>query len=101
MSKIYPNLEDYTNEEMIRRSSSNLETNCGQIFSKGSAITRDIIEKFEETELGPQNAVICGHEFKNRQLWGTCTLVKLIMHIKRKVFPRICLSNCTIYRSKL
>lgn len=80
MSKYYPNLEYLSERESERRrSSTNLETNCGQIFSKGTAFTRDIIEKFEESDLGPQNTQICGHEFKTRQLWVLAGLLLLFL----------------------
>lgn len=67
MSKIYPNLE-YVSEDS--RDYKKHESNCGQIFSKGTAITRDILEKLEETEIGPKHTVICGQEFNTKQLWG-------------------------------
>ncbi|KAF2880151.1 hypothetical protein ILUMI_26014 [Ignelater luminosus] len=80
MSKIYPNLEYLSERENEHhRSTSDLETNCGQIFSKSSAFTRDIIEKLEETEIGPKNTVICGHEFRTRQLWVLTGLILLFL----------------------
>jgi len=80
MSKVYPNL-DYLSEQDNQqyRSNPNLETNCGQIFSKSQAFTRDILEKFEESEIGPTNTVICGHEFKTRQLWVLTGLILLFL----------------------
>lgn len=85
MSKIYPNLEYLSERENEHhRSTSDLETNCGQIFSKSSAFTRDIIEKLEETELGPKNTIICGHEFRTRQLWGKSFFVAIFLFTLQK-----------------
>ncbi|KAF5276711.1 hypothetical protein FQR65_LT16238 [Abscondita terminalis] len=61
MSKLYPDLQNYENECS--------QTNCGQIFAKSTEITKDILEKFEETEIVPEKASLCGREFNTRQLW--------------------------------
>ncbi|KAF5290039.1 hypothetical protein FQA39_LY14820 [Lamprigera yunnana] len=76
MPKLYPNL-DNLNYVDDRRLSTVQQSNCGQIFTKGTTLTKGILEKFEGVEIGPKKASLCGRKFNTRQLWvlaGLCLL---------------------------
>lgn len=49
---------------------SNLEMNCNQIFVKGPALTKDILEKMQRADIVPRSTFLFGYELKTRRFWG-------------------------------
>jgi hypothetical protein len=53
---------------------TNLEKNCGQIFAKGPALTREILDKMHKNR-----TYILGYEIETKQFWMLSGLVLLFL----------------------
>ncbi|XP_018328053.1 scavenger receptor class B member 1-like [Agrilus planipennis] len=78
MAKIYPSL-DYLREVHNNSPPSNLETNCGQIFSKTPAITKEFLDIIELKDIAPKKTNICGYVLKTRRIWVLSGLFLLFL----------------------
>lgn len=67
---LVPLTMENTIEKMPCDDKSNLANNCGQFFTKGPALTKDIITKVQRADLVNKRNFICGYEFKRRHIWG-------------------------------
>jgi hypothetical protein len=54
-----------TYEKMPPHKTTNLEKNCGQIFAKGPALTREILDKMHKNR-----TYILGYEIETKQFWS-------------------------------
>ncbi|KAG5877695.1 hypothetical protein JTB14_018168 [Gonioctena quinquepunctata] len=78
---MYPDLETYRRNSDVDKTqelkcSSYLEKNCNQIFVKGPALTRDILEKVN-ADIVPYKTYLLGYEMKTRRfllIAGLCLL---------------------------
>jgi hypothetical protein len=63
-----------TYEKMPPHKTTNLEKNCGQIFAKGPALTREILDKMHKNR-----TYILGYEIETKQFWMLSGLVLLFL----------------------
>lgn len=82
------NTKPVTNEQFVYDNEQAV-SNYRKLFTRGSSLTKEILERVQHAEVANRTKYICGYEFKTRHIWSKSSISFFINIFQKKSFSTL------------